>query len=86
MIEKWHDDNPRDAYPNGLIVDTSTGKRDISEWAKRQRICDYWLCFRKGTTEFNARTTHSLDELKKFKHGEWLQFPDGKYQFIVEKL
>lgn len=85
MTEAWHDDTGN-SYILPLIVDTPTGKRDISEWATRQILYRYWLCFRKGTTEFNARTTHSMDELKKFTHGQWLNFPDGKYQFIVEKL
>lgn len=66
-----------------VIVDTPDGKFDISDWAKDILVYDYWLCFRRGTTEINALFWFSLEELAtRFNHGDiW-----NGYQFIVEKL
>lgn len=87
MNTEWHNDYGHPAYPNGLIVNAPEGKRDISEWAKRQIHYNYWLCFRAGNEEYNARTFHSMEKLKTLKHGDTLKLSDGKkYQFIVEKL
>jgi hypothetical protein len=83
MKQDWHDDCPKPAYSLPLIVDAPEGKRNISDWAKDQVRFDYWLCFRRGTTEYNARCFFPLDELaKRFKHGDIF---NGN-QFIVEKL
>lgn len=73
------------AYTLPLIVDTPNGKKDISEWASRQVKYKYWLCFRRGATEWNARFTYN--DVSKLIPGTIYPLSDGlKYQFIVEKL
>lgn len=97
----WHKDTGRPAYELPLIVDTPTGKRDISDWAKKEVRFDYWLALRSGTSEWNARMFVPWSLLITLEHGKTytradlninpacqdtaLRLPD-KFQFIVEKI
>lgn len=76
LTNDWRNDEPRPAYTLPLIVDVPVteeepdGKRDISDWAARQKTVRYWLALRSGTTEWNARVIVDKDKLKTLEHGK----------------